>query len=49
MLTLWSLVHPISASGAIVYTSSAMKMIVEDQRCLFEKGHMASIGAFGAV
>jgi hypothetical protein len=49
MLALWSPVHPIGALGVIVYASSAMKMIVEDQRCLFKKGRVASIGAFGAM
>jgi hypothetical protein len=49
MLVLWSLVHSIGTSGATVYASSAMKITIEIVWRGFEKGHMASIGAFDAV
>jgi hypothetical protein len=38
-----------SASGAPLAARERFPVTVEDQRCLFEKGRVASIGAFGAV
>jgi hypothetical protein len=38
-----------SASSATLAAREQFLVTVEDQRCLFEKGCVASIGAFGAV